>query len=70
MYRRDPAREPRSFTKPPRPGLGIPCRDAQADGVPCGKVRVSCDQCDRLRAQQPGSWSVREELPTRPANDA
>ena len=28
-------------------GLGVPCPEAQADGVPCLELRPSCDGCDR-----------------------
>lgn len=70
MYRRDFSTRRGGTPSPPRPGIGVPCRDAQADGIPCGAIRVRCEECERLRAQRPGSWSVREVLPGRPANDA
>lgn len=31
-------------------GLGVPCGEAQADGVPCGELGVLCSECERARA--------------------
>jgi len=33
----------------PEPGLGVPCREAQCDGVPCLQLKVDCANCDRAR---------------------
>ena len=33
----------------PKSGLGVPCREAQADGVPCGELGVLCSECERAR---------------------
>lgn len=35
------------------PGTGVPCRDAQADGVPCVELRPNCADCDRVEAERP-----------------
>lgn len=31
----------------PAPGLGVPCREAQADGTPCTQLRSDCADCDK-----------------------
>lgn len=41
------------------PGLGVPCREAQADGVPCAEVDADCRDCDRAVPSGVG-WLVRE----------
>lgn len=28
-------------------GLGVPCAEAQADGVPCGELGIECHECQR-----------------------
>lgn len=33
----------------PAPGLGVPCREAQADGTPCTQMRADCADCDKAR---------------------
>lgn len=38
--RRDPAVEP---------GLGTPCPESQADGVPCDRPDADCRDCPRAR---------------------
>jgi hypothetical protein len=30
-------------------GLGVPCREAQADGVPCEELGTDCSECDKGR---------------------
>ena len=39
----------------PAPGLGVPCSEAQCDGVPCPQVKVDCDNCERARPSEPTS---------------
>jgi hypothetical protein len=34
---------------PRRPGLGVRCPEAQADGVPCDEIGRDCDECGRPR---------------------
>ncbi len=36
----------------PKSGLGVPCCEAQADGVPCGELGVLCSECERARAAE------------------
>lgn len=42
----------------PEPGLGVPCRQAQCDGVPCPQLNVDCATCAKAR-------EASETLPTR-----
>ena len=41
-----------------RPGLGVFCIEAQADGVPCYELGIECETCER-------AW--RPELAPEPA---
>jgi hypothetical protein len=34
----------------PESGLGAPCWEAQADGVPCDELGVDCSDCERVEA--------------------
>lgn len=36
----------------PRSGLGVACREAQADGVPCSDLGAQCGECDRALARR------------------
>ena len=46
-------------------GLGVPCREAQADGVPCFELDRNCAECDEAyqawleyrRKKEPGPGS-------------
>ncbi len=31
-------------------GMGTPCWEAQADGVPCIELSIDCGECERARA--------------------
>jgi hypothetical protein len=31
-------------------GLGVPCAQAQADGVPCTELGIDCAECARAQA--------------------
>lgn len=37
----------------PASGLGVACWEAQADGVPCGRLVSSCADCDRRPGLDP-----------------
>jgi hypothetical protein len=37
----------------PEPGLGVPCCDAQCDGVPCRELRADCNDCERTPPHEP-----------------
>jgi len=39
----------------PAPGLGVPCREAQADGVPCMQLRADCADCDKANPEDVGA---------------
>ena len=40
---------PGPAARAPEPGLGVLCREAQADGVPCDDVAAYCYECERRR---------------------
>jgi len=46
----------------PEPGLGVPCCEAQSDGVPCPAHDCDCNDCERARA-------AGEPRPTRQQGD-
>lgn len=54
--------EPRERPGPriPAPGLGVPCREAQADGLPCSQLRADCADCDRA---QPAEMNATDKKP-------
>ena len=35
-----------------RPGLGVLCTEAQADGVPCNELGIECEKCERAQRQE------------------
>lgn len=39
----------------PASGLGVPCREAQADGTPCTQMRADCADCDKATTGQPAA---------------
>lgn len=41
-----------------KPGLGVPCAEAQADGVPCDVIGADCETCERalLAHWQAAAW--------------
>ena len=48
-----------------RPGLGVPCREAQADGFPCTGLRGDCADCDKARlGEGDASTGAREPITT------
>lgn len=44
-----PSTLPRTDVPQPAPGLGVPCREAQCDGVPCPYCDSDCTDCERAR---------------------
>lgn len=40
---------PRPEVPQPAPGLGVPCREAQCDGVPCPYCGSDCTDCEKAR---------------------
>lgn len=54
--------EPRVLRSYDTSGMHVRCAEAQADGVPCGELRVDCDCCAHglLAVWRNGRW---EELP-------
>lgn len=40
--------------RPAESGTGVPCAEAQADGVPCFELGIDCEDCDRPeRVEEP-----------------
>ena len=37
----------------PATGLGVPCCEAQADGVPCPELGTHCADCERAQQHRP-----------------
>ncbi len=37
----------------PAAGLGVPCCEAQADGVPCSELGIPCEICGRVTHRAP-----------------
>lgn len=50
MDRQNRRESARALAETIKSGLGVPCGEAQADGVPCGELGVLCSECERACA--------------------